>query len=126
MREIKEFKDLQGHVLSKIENKSGDELVFTLETGERYKLFHEPDCCEDVRIEEIIGNPDNLIGYPILLAEEISYEGENPTGVIVPESQDSFTWTFYKLVTMWGSVTIRWYGESNGYYSEAVSFERIR
>ena len=62
----------------------------------------------------------DLVGSEILLAEEVS-SGENPDGVTV-EYQDSFTWTFYKLSTIKGSVTIRWYGESNGYYSEAVDF----
>jgi hypothetical protein len=67
-----------------------------------------------------------LIGSPILLAEEAIRFGENPEGVKVPEYQDSYTWTFYRLSTIKGNVTIRWYGESNGYYSESVSFIRIK
>jgi len=74
---------------------------------------------------DINGDLEDLIGSEILLAEEVTNENENPEGVEVPKYQESFTWTFYKLSTIKGSVTIRWYGESNGYYSESVTFESV-
>ena len=68
---------------------------------------------------------DDLVGTPILMAEEVTNEPNvNPEGVPIPEYQDCFTWTFYKFATIKGYVTIRWYGESNGYYSESVDFIR--
>jgi hypothetical protein len=46
--------------------------------------------------------------------------GDDTPADLDNEPSDSFTWTFYKLSTIIGSVTIRWLGESNGYYSESV------
>ena len=118
---IKKFGELLGKVLSNVENVNKEELVFTLDTGEKYKLYHSQDCCESVSIDDVIGDLSDLVGSPITMAEEVS-QNENPKGVTVPDHQDSFTWTFYKLATVKGYVTIRWYGESNGYYSESVDF----
>lgn len=121
---IEKFEDLKGHTLEKVERRGDDELVFTLNSGESYKLWHWQDCCEDVRIEDVVGELDDLVGSPLLMAEEAESENKNPEGVTIPDYQDSFTWTFYKLATIKGYVTIRWYGESNGYYSESVEFSK--
>ena len=62
------------------------------------------------------------MGSPITMAEEVTSENETPAGVKPPEHAESYTWTFYKLATVKGYVTIRWFGESNGFYSESVAF----
>jgi hypothetical protein len=102
---------------------SDDEILFYTADREIYKMFHDQDCCEQVYIEDIVGDINDLIGYPILIAEE-SCSSENPDGV-QKKYQDSFTWTFYKFATIKGYVDIRWYGESNGYYSESVDFVKM-
>ncbi len=116
------FQDLIGHTLSKIENDEY-EIIFESVEGKRWMMWHDQDCCENVTVDDIAGDLDDLIGSPILEAEEVT-SNENPEGVVMGY-QDSFTWTFYKLGTMKGRVTIRWYGESNGYYSESVNFKEI-
>ena len=74
---------------------------------------------------DIVGDLEALVGEPLLIAEEVvNDQNVNPDGIKQFDYQDSFTWTFYKLSTIKGSVTIRWYGESNGYYSESVSFAK--
>jgi len=113
---------LLGKTLTHIE-KSDDQIMFVVSDEEKYRMYHSQDCCEYVEIEDIEGDLNDLIGKPIIQAEEVTYENENPSDVPVKEHQDSFIWTFYKFATIKGYVTIRWYGESNGYYSESVDFE---
>jgi hypothetical protein len=117
------FDVLVGKVLTNIENK-GYEIIFYCSNGKKYMMYHSQDCCESVVVEDIVGDLDDLIGSPIIRATE-DVSGENPEGVI-KEYQDSFTWTFYNIATAKGHVTIRWYGESNGYYSESIDFCEIR
>jgi len=117
------FEELKGKTLSGVRNVNNEELIFITTEGETYKLYHSQDCCEYVSIEDICGDLDDLIGYPILIAEEVVHDQDkSPDGVLDKGYQESFTWTFYKLDTRKGGVTIRWYGESNGYYSESVDF----
>lgn len=116
------FKELVGKTLSKVEvNESKDVITFTTIDNEVFELYHEQDCCESVYIEDIVGDLDDLIGSPILLAEE-SLGGNDIE--ITYKYAESCTWTFYRLGTKKGFITIRWYGESNGYYSESVDFKK--
>lgn len=88
------------------------QIIFTCSNGEQYAMEHEPISWEEVWLEDIDGNLDNLLNTPILLAEEVYERGTNDGG--------TYTWTFYKFASAKGYVTLRWYGESNGYYSEDV------
>lgn len=114
------FEDLLGKTLTKIEvNEDETTITFYCSDNTRYLMFHYQDCCETVYVEEVVGDLDTLLNSPILLAEVISNQDEPNLG------DESWTWTFYKLSTNLGNVTIRWYGGSNGYYSEEVTFEEI-
>ncbi len=122
------FESLVGKTLIGCYNKSDEELIFETSEGETFKLYHEQNCCEYVTIESIVGDLSDLIGNPILMAEEAT-SAENPPDVIVDPQYDqheqSQTWTFYKIRTIKGSVDIRWHGTSNGYYSEDVDFCQV-
>jgi len=119
-----DFSKLYGKTLSKIENLDDAEIVFTTVGGDVYTLSHDQECCESVYVEDICGDLDDLIGSPLVEAEEVT-SIENPKGVNMGY-QDDFLWTFYKLRTAKGCVTIRWYGESNGYYSTSVTFKKVQ
>jgi len=116
------FYDMLGLVMVRIENTLGaeNEMIFVAQSGRRFRFWHENDCCENVQIEEIVGDLNDLIGTPILMAEEVSNE-DAP----VYNGSESYTWTFYKFATVKGNVTVRWLGESSGYYSESVSYEEM-
>ena len=107
------FSMLLGKIITDIEHDS-TKITFTLDDGTQYEMSHVQDCCERVSIEDVCGNFSDLLDTPVLRAEERSQGDLDADG--------HRTWTFYELATIKGSVTTRWYGESNGYYSEAVSF----
>ena len=106
-----------GKTFVQVEGSAGDgEMLFRTADGETFLFSHYQDCCESVRIEDICGDIQDLVGEPILMAEEVS--GEIPAQD--EEYIESQTWTFYKFATRKGYVDVRWLGESNGYYSERV------
>jgi hypothetical protein len=84
-------------------------------------MYHYQNCCESVQLEDVAGDIADLIGTPILKAECVSNAATSEEVV-----GECGTWTFYKLSTINGSVTLRWLGRSNGYYSEDVNFEELQ
>ena len=115
--------ELLGKTLTQVEGKAGDdEITFRCSDGTAYRMWHSQDCCEMVTVESVVGDWADLIGSPILKAEE-STSDQTPDGHVHEYEPESQTWTFYKLATVKGYVDIRWFGESNGYYSESVDFD---
>lgn len=120
--EVTIIKELIGKTLVNIEQgtyytDTEDEIIFKTSTGEQYKMYHQQDCCESVSIDDVNGNYDDLLNTPLLVAEERSENGKTEWG--------TETWTFYEFRTIKGSVNIKWYGGSNGYYSEDVEIIKI-
>lgn len=117
------FSTLLGMTLTAIKGELGDEtLRFETSEGRAFQLHYHPDCCATCSLNDVAGDLADLVGSPIVQAEEVSNARAEPKP---SEYADSWTWTFYKLSTVKGSVTLRWLGESNGYYSESVTFEEV-
>lgn len=115
------LEELIGKTIKKIGVSKGNEhMFFIMDNGDEYMMYHPHDCCEDVYLDDVVGNIQNLIGVPIVAAEEVT-NNDNPK----PDADNSFTWTFYKFVTRKGFVTLKWYGTSSGYYSEDVEIRKL-
>lgn len=102
--------------------RDGDTVEFHTAGGERFSLEHRQECCESVELVDVAGDLDDLVGSPLLMAEEASNSDDPP---LYGPSPDSHTWTYYRFATARGYVTLRWFGSSNGYYSESVDFRRL-
>lgn len=119
-REKHELSALVGEVLVSAtgldvgHDRDEDEVVFITSTGMALKLYHEQDCCENVRIVDVELDCEDFSGATVLSAEVVQGDSE------VVEHGDSQTYTFYKIETTKGGIWIRWLGESNGFYSESV------
>lgn len=147
------FTSMIGLTMKSVVGSPGEDImVFKSEDGRTFSFYHEQDCCESVSIEDVCGDLEDLVGSPLVIAEEVSSQEReerltrlsDPTTfrpedlvaevaacerdepmlnqTLPPVNADSYTWTFYRFATAKGHVTVRWLGTSNGYYSESVTY----
>ena len=120
IRDKEAMLDIKGAIIIKIEGleKDSSQIVISTDKGV-YIMSHDQDCCESVDVDDIIGE----------LKEGATIYGFNcTTNIDAPskhESDESYTWTFYTIATSKGYCDIKWYGSSNGYYSERVDFFKV-
>lgn len=97
---------------------SYDRMVFVLNDGTAFVLHNESEgdygCDVSIHLVDIEGDLFDLIDRPLVVSETASHRP--------PEKCcDSETWTYYRIATPKGMVSLRWHGRSNSYYSESVS-----
>lgn len=117
---VRVFEEMIGSTIVSID-RLWNALTFHSGNGRSFKFYHEQECCESVYIEDIVGDMEDLLHYPLMVAEEVSNMDLPPHPKDVSPRR-SHTWTFYRFGTGKGSVTVRWFGTSNGFYSERVNF----
>jgi hypothetical protein len=120
MHERVPFSTLKGLTLKDVW-RNDTSVLFETRNGEKYQLAHEQDCCESVYLADVVGSLSDLYETPIELAEESTSRTDAPPQTV----DESYTWTYYRLRTIRGTVSFRFFGSSNGYYSESVELYRI-
>ena len=117
--ETEELASLVGQSFDAVEIRTPEaEAVWFSRDGDPvYTLCHEQECCEDVYIEDVSGDLEWLTRAPILEARRETSEGD-PSPPEDADADSSWTWTFFVLSTIKGTVKIRFFGSSNGFYGE--------
>ena len=98
--------------------RGSDYISILFADGDAIKFYHSQDCCESVEVDDVYGCEDDLIDA-ILYDIELVQSNDRRKD----KYDESYTWSFYKFRTSKGYVDVRWYGCSNGYYSETVDVE---
>jgi hypothetical protein len=93
-----------------------DSVIFRTDKGD-LRLYFGNDyygpCYVNVRLEDVTGDPSDLVGGIVSVAEErVNQEGER--------GDYRTRWTFYTIRTTRGDLDLRWLGRDNGYYSVTV------
>jgi hypothetical protein len=98
-------------------NHDKSEILLVNKWGGQCKLFHDYCCCEhfeflDLDVDELY---QTLYHKPITQVELVTKEKDDTKD---DPQYGSGTWSYFKLSTNNGTVTLRGYGSSNGFYSE--------
>lgn len=93
--------------------------LLSIKTSKGTLKFSHNDFMGNVWLEDGLEDLEKMIGETILHAEVIENYNEDR----LDECDESYTWTYYKISTLNHDCTLRFYGTSNGYYSEDVEVE---
>jgi hypothetical protein len=116
---LAQLEELVGKKITSISTSEGAYLVvITCEDGSAYTMMHRQDCCENVWLEDTDADPQLLVGETATDAycTTSGYEQALEYGM----------WTFYTIASRNTSVTFRFCGESNGYYSVGVDLIKTK
>lgn len=100
---------LQAEVLAVEGMREGSREVRILTDQGTIRIFHEQECCEQVLLRDLTGDPEDLVGGIIVVFEcrvgllKPKREGKRP-----PRSHEALQYTFYEIRTTKGDVTLRW------------------
>lgn len=123
---VNTYSEFSGKTIQEIRGckKHSDEVTIIFTDGSCLKFYHQQSCCETVLLEDFDITPEWLVNSNIISVEErISRSGEGVKPL--NDWDESYTWSFYVIKTSSSTMVLRWYGESNGWYSETVNIDYL-
>ena len=108
-----DISELKGMTITAVIYNTDDESLWIHLNTHVLQMAHFQECCETVYLADVVGNFEDLIGYPLLEVTESIVD-------ITSANTESSTASYYTFKTLKASVQLRWVGESSGYYSETV------
>jgi hypothetical protein len=120
---VKILETFKGKKILGFSGRTGDDdFKLLLEDDCEILFYHSQDCCEEVFLEDIVGDPASLIGKVLNCIEVKTDEDyEAP----VDYNPESYTWTFFTIKAGNRYLDLRFFGSSNGYYSESADIKYI-
>lgn len=124
MNNQQKLQDIIGKSIASVKglDEGSTEVKIKFTDGSVMVFCHYQDCCEYVRLHDFeltVLDESKLVGGVVNDAREDT----NDAGDYPDLFNFSGMWTFYNINTSRGCISMRWLGESNGYYSEAVDIE---
>ena len=107
-----DVEQLKGMTITAVAYKEENESLLIHLNTHVLEMIHRQDCCETVYLADVVGNFEDIIGYPLLEVSE--------SIVSTPTADESTTASYYNFKTVKANVQLRWVGESNGFYSETI------
>lgn len=102
-----DFNVLEGKVISDVTYIDTESAIyFTTNKNTQYVLKHVNECCEEVDLVDISGDLISLLGNKILKAEKVMNSENKPLSNL----QNFYTWTYFKLASRGGYITISYFG----------------
>lgn len=115
------FSDLIGKTLSAV-IPIEDGIAFKIRGGGQGQLRGHRSHLSSVVIRDVVGDLSDLVNSPIVMADVEAKDNHD----IIEDEDTGITWTYYKLATQRGYVTISFRGDSlGGRYTENALFEMV-
>lgn len=114
-----DIKDMEGKKITGLSLYGEEGPLFICSDGTQFLLTHLQECCENVDLED--ANAAESFWLALNEGKEVTIISADERSNNEESEYESETWTFYNFDTDQGYLNLRFYGSSNGYYSEGVS-----